>query len=68
MNVQLTVHTTGGEVTGKVTEVTEEEMFELREGIKKFSAKLDYLDLDTDTGWVIIPGSQLLYIEARILT
>lgn len=65
--VQIIVHTTGGEVLSRVNEVTEEEAVELRNGIKNnMNEKLTYLDIDTEDGWVIVPGNQLLYIEAKV--
>lgn len=65
MKFQLIVHTTLDRVYSKVEDVSAEEMQKLRDGLKDFLAagQLDYLDVDTDEGWVIVPAKSLHYIE-----
>lgn len=64
-SLEIVAHTTGGEVRGAVQQVTERDY----EATKSTMMKLVVgacIEFDTDTGWVVIPCSQLLYLEVNV--
>lgn len=65
-NVQVVAHTTGGEVKSAPERFTEREYDQLKDGLKKYINDLNYVEFDTEDGWVVIPSSQLPYLEVRL--
>lgn len=64
--VQIVAHTTGGEVRSAPEQTTEREYEQLKEGLKDYMGNLTYVEFNTENGWVVIPGSQILYIEVQV--
>lgn len=64
--VQIVAHTTGGEVSSAPEQTTEREYEQLKEGLKSLMPTPAYVEFNTEDGYVIIPGSQILYIEVKI--
>lgn len=63
MIAQVIVYTQAGPIIGKANEITQEEVDDLKESLKSIAPKINYLDLDTDRGWVIVPGPSVQFVE-----
>jgi hypothetical protein len=63
--ITFIAHTTGGEVRSAPEQGTERDYEALKDGLKSIMSDLKYLEFNTDNGWVIIPASQLLYVEVE---
>lgn len=68
MTVQLVIHSTGGEIVGKWQNLTDREVVRMRQAMNTLFAdgKTPGLELDTEEGWVVVPGSQVLYLEVKV--
>lgn len=64
--VQIIAHTTGGEVKSAPEQITEREYEQLKDGLKSLMPAPAYLEFNTEEGYVIIPGSQILYVEVKL--
>lgn len=64
-SMQIIAHTTGGEVRSAVDQVTERD-FEAIKEVMKSASNSTYVEFNTDNGWVVIPGSQILYVEIQV--
>lgn len=58
--LQIVAHTTGGEVKSSVEQVTEREYESIKDAMKQ---SFEYIEFNTETGWVVIPGNQIIYME-----
>lgn len=66
MTGQIIVYTKAGPVIGKASEISEDEAADLKEALKAMGNNINYLDLDTERGWVVIPGRSVQFIELVI--
>lgn len=64
--VQIVAHTTGGVVKSAPEQITEREYEQLKEGLKALMPNPVYVEFNTEDGYVIIPGSQIIYIEVNL--
>ena len=63
--MQVIAHTTGGEVVGASEQVTERDYETWKEMLVEIPKK-DSLVFDVEDGCVVIPTSQILYVELRL--
>ena len=64
MKGQIIIGTRAGSAIGKVMDVTEDEVEEMKDSLKELmSNKLNYLEIETDRGWVIVPGANVQFVE-----
>lgn len=61
-SVQIVVHTQGGIVRSAPDQLTERDYEALKEMLQE-SSDGRYLSFNTDDGWVLIPYSQIYYVE-----
>lgn len=63
--ITIIAHTTGGEVRSAPEQGTERDYEQLKESLKAHMNNLTYVEFNTENGWIIIPGSQILYLEVE---
>lgn len=64
-SIQIVAHTHGGIVSGAVQQATEREYDALKSGLGNLIAGV-CLEFDTEDGVVIIPSSQIYFVEVKI--
>jgi len=64
-SLQIVAHTAGGEVRGAIEQVTERDYEELKASMMSL-INSTVVEFNTDTGWVVIPTSQIFYIEVQV--
>lgn len=60
--MQIVAHTAGGEVRSATEAVTERDYEQLKASLLDLTEK-NYLEFNTEDGWVVIPLSQIFYVE-----
>ena len=67
MKAQVIIGTRAGSAIGKVVDITQEEVDQLKNGLKELmSEKLNYMELETDRGWTIVPGANVQFVEIAL--
>jgi ectoine hydroxylase-related dioxygenase (phytanoyl-CoA dioxygenase family) len=64
-SLQIVAHTAGGEVRGAVEQVTERDYETLKSSIMNLINGA-VVEFNTDNGWVVIPTSQIFYVEVQV--
>jgi hypothetical protein len=64
-SLEIIAHTAGGEVRSAVEQVTERMYEDTKTSLKNY-INGPYLEFDTDNGCVVIPTSQVLYVEIHL--